>query len=151
MKYFFCIIILCSSYNLSAADTKKSSNSYITAESVFESHKANPKKVIKGTFLLPIKSITTQGLDSLLNTHSNPQDPKNITVIMPVFIKNHFQRSTQTSLESLFINHQILVKGQINWTALEPLSEQDKAESKNIKTLKPSIKLNFTDQLVHYD
>lgn len=120
-------------------------NQYKNLDTVISELKLAPEKTIIGPFLLSIKSITTNGHKTNLNTSENPDDAKNIVIEMPAFIKTHYVKKYKTDISTLFLNQNLVVKGQIK------LVEVKQAENQAITKKIPTLKLIFENQLAHYD
>ncbi len=140
---FFTLLIFCTFS--SHADTDKIKSKYKKATTILEQLKKTPDATIKGPFLLTIKSVTQQQLKVYLNTEEDPNASNNISIELPPFIQNHYKKHFNSDIKSLFLNQNIIVKGQVSMQT----HQADKSAKKTSK--QPTIKIIFTDQLAHYD
>lgn len=146
MKTIMLTLLL--SYSLSIiakTDNQAPANQYKNLDTVINELKLAPEKTIIGPFLLTIKSITINGHKTNLNTSENPDDAKNIVIEMPAFIKTHYVKKYKTDISTLFLNQNLVVKGQIKLVEVKPA--ENEANTKKI----PTLKLIFENQLAHYD
>jgi hypothetical protein len=119
---------------------------YKDAETILSSLKENSNEAVNGPFLLTIKSITSYKNNIHLNSQINPTEANNIVIELPPFMVNYYRNNYKSGLETLYLNQNLIVKGQAKWTEYIQ-TEGDKQSSYN----SPTIKIILPEQLGHYD
>ena len=140
-----CTLLLSLTVNAQSPQ-KQDQSLFKDAETILSSLKEKPNETVNGPFLLTIKSITSYKNNVHLNSQENPSEVNNIVVELPPFIINHYQKNYKSDLKALYLNQNLIVKGQAKMTEYVQ-TVGDKESSNKVAT----IKIILPEQLSYYD
>lgn len=142
-KIIITLLLILMAFNIHADQSTK--QQYKSPADILSGLKKAPEATLKGPFLLKIKSINMHNHDMHLNTMTDPNDPSNIVIEMPIYIKNQFEKMFNTDISKLFLNQNLVVTGQIK------LVKKADTEDQKYSDKTPILNVISTHQLKHYD